>query len=303
MSSLPNFREVFVSRHGVSEGILVEFDFCQLEICALAELSKDAVLIEELNTGKDIHRLNAAAWVKCKPEEVTDAARKKAKILTFQLQYGAGAKKMAESLSIPAKEAKAFIDTYYNKYKGVGEYHAALLAHSNLCAMSANAQEDPTNEVMHYVCPITGRGYTFKIHKNESKHSWTGEKEYYFSPTEVKNYPVQGFATADIVPIVMNLILRKIQLFNNTHFPIGKPVGITCINTVHDSFMFDINSDYTYQLFTMVEEAFKEFPKYFKELFDYDLKVQYNYDVKFGADWSNSMTKLSRKEIQLLLEG
>lgn len=298
--SLPNFREVFVSRHGVENGVLVEFDFCQLEICALAELSRDPVLIEELNTGKDIHRLNAAAWLKCKPEEVTDSARKKAKILTFQLQYGAGPKKMSESLGIPQSEAKDFVDTYYYKYAGVKKYHAALVALSKLVAESANKQADPATEIMSYQCPISGRRYTFKTHENKSYR--TGQIEYSFSPTEIKNYPVQGFATADIVPIVLNLILGKVTLFNNTTFPIDTPLGISCINTVHDSFMFDVHSNYIYHLFTMVEHAFKEFPRYFKEVFDYDLKVQYNYDVKFGADWSNSMTKLTRKEIQLLLE-
>lgn len=292
--ALPNFRESFTSRFSSEHGVLVEFDFCQLEICALAELSRDRVLIEELNTGKDIHRLNAAAWLKCTPDEVTDSARKKAKIMTFQLQYGAGPAKMASTLDISKKEASEFIDTYYNKYKGIREWHAQLVAYKLLKEESTNKQADPSKEVLTHMCCITQRGYVFSPKQVDDRPG-----KWYYAGTEVKNYPVQGFATADIVPIVLNLILEKLS--ESLHF-YGLDSLIVPINTVHDSFMFDVHQSKILDLFKIVEESFTEFPTKFKELFDYDLLVKYNYDVKFGADWSNTMTKLTRKEVQLILE-
>ena len=286
MSEKYNIRKVFCSRY-FKDGIVAEFDFSQLEVAALAEISNDSVLLDEVNNGVDIHTENAALWLKCKPEEVTKELRKKAKIMTFQLQYGAGPKKMAESLNIRAEEAKKFIGTFYDKYKGVNSFHAAL------AALRDSYQETLDKQTIgqeSFVLPLagwspTGRMYTIPARLDKEKNHW------YLSLTEMKNYPIQGFATADVVPIVINMVYDRL---------IGSTFSAKLINTVHDSFVIDCHADEFGDVLRIVEQVFTQFPDYFYNLFDYKLKAVYNYDVKFGWNLSEEdMKKLTREEVQL----
>lgn len=279
---------MFCSRFG-DYGLLVEFDFSQLEICALAEVSRDKLLIEELNQGRDIHRSNAAMWLGKPPTDVTTDERKKAKVMTFQLQYGAKPPKMASSLGISVKEAEAFVFSYYRKYSGIKSFHDSLEAMKKGAEASMRKQTEPDKEIMFLQVTPTGRQYGIPARKSDSG-------TYYYSLTETKNYPIQGFGTADIVPVVLNLIFWNLYLNDNRQY-------IIPINTVHDSFMFDCHVDFLEILFSDVENAFREFPHRFKELFDYDLQVAYNYDVKYGKNWaSKQMDSLTRKEVQMIIE-
>jgi len=288
-----SIRECFVSRYGPENGFLVEFDFSQLEICALAEVSGDPVLIDELNRGEDIHRLNAAMWLVKKPEEVTTEERKRAKIMTFQLQYGAGPVKMAESLGILSGAAEAFISDFYDKYKGVDKYHTELAKERAERTSSSKKQTVPSNEVWVINPTPTGRMYTLPFRSADSGG-------FYYSRTEMKNYPIQGFGTADIVPVVLNLVYDNLhRIYDGL---VGKEAPLL-INTVHDSIMFDCHADELVTLFAAVECAFRDFPAKFKELFDYELKVVYNYDVKVGKNWfEKAMDKFTRTEVQSLIK-
>ena len=282
-----DIKKCIISDH--QEGLLVSFDFSQLEIGALAEITEDPVLIKEVNAGADLHRLNAAMWLKKDPSLVTDKERKHAKVMTFQLQYGAGYKKMAETLGITAGEAKAFIDAFYDKYKLVAEWHNKLKkrqqfltenhAHLNGTIM-AHGQE-------HY-SPVC-RNYFI----NCSKDSSTGEP--YLPLTAMKNYPVQGFATGDLVPIVVNRVqnIIKHQNLQNT---------IVLVNTVHDDFTYDLtNAEYLYILLQIVEYSFATLREYFTKYFHYTLQVDYTYEAKVGENLSE-VAKLTRKDIIELLQ-
>ena len=288
-----SIRECFVSRYGPENGFLVEFDFSQLEICALAEVSGDTVLIYELNRGEDIHRLNAAMWLGKKPEEVTTDERKKAKVMTFQLQYGAGAAKMAESLGITTEAAQDFITNFYKKYTGVFTYHEKLAMERLVRTASSKMQTDPSSEVWVINPTPTGRMYTLPFRQTDAG-------DYYYSRTEMKNYPIQGFGTADIVPVVLNMVYDSLHRIYDGWEGNGTPF---LINTVHDSIMFDCPAAELVTLFAAVEHVFRDFPHKFKELFDYELKVVYNYDVKVGKNWfEKDMDKFTRAEVQSLIK-
>lgn len=286
-----SIRECFVSRYGPDDGFLVEFDFSQLEICALAEVSGDELLISELNSGADIHRLNAAMWLGKTPDEVTTEERKKAKVMTFQLQYGAGSQKMAESLGILFDAAQNFIHNFYTKYRGVKKYHDVLSTERYDRTVSSKKQTDQASEVWVINPTPTGRMYTLSFRQKDAG-------DFFYSSTEMKNYPIQGFGTADIVPIVLNMI------YDECYVKLGDlPYTPLLINTVHDSIMFDCHYSCLYKLFAVVETCFQEFPKTFEKLFDYKLKVLYNYDVKFGKNWlEKDMVKLSRSDVQNLID-
>jgi len=281
-----NIRKRFCSRYG-KEGILAEFDFSQLEVAALAEISDDLTLLHEVNNGIDIHTENAAIWKKCHPSAVSKDIRKKAKIMTFQLQYGASANKMAESLGIPKSEAQNFIYTFYDKYKGVSRFHEELVCirdeHQKVLNKQTIGQE--ASYISLSTFSPTGREYRFPAKFDKERERW------YYSLTEMKNYPVQGFATGDIVPIVINMVNRGLYSKENC----------CLINTVHDSFVIDCEAEVFIDVLKLVEEVFTEFPIYFQERFDYALKAVYNYDVKFGWNlFEDDMKKLTREEVQSL---
>ena len=282
-----NIKECFITRNE-KENLFVCFDFSQLEICGLAELSGDEVLINELNNGVDIHSANAEEWKKQPFDSIPnkDKVRKQAKVMTFQLQYGAGAPKMAETLNITKKEAVDFIYSYYGKYKGVFNYHEDL----RLEKMAQGNPRDINDYIMLHPNisnhPM-GRLYTIKVKEFEGK--------LYYPLTELKNYPVQGFSTGDLVPLVVNKIVRVCEeYFKNRQVP-------KLVSTVHDDFTLEINSEYIYEVLAIVEEVFNNLHDYFKELFDYELKVIYNYDVKVGSNFAN-MQKLTRKEVRELIK-
>ncbi len=278
-----NIKECFIPREA-GTGLFITCDFSQLEVCALAELTGDPVLIEELNTGVDIHRVNAAMWKHCRPEEVTDKERKQAKVMTFQLQYGAGHKKIAETLGISEKEANAFITAFYAKYRLVAIWHTNLAETKKFFPSPREPDAYEVLDAKLSKSPVM-RAYTIKAKKND-------KGDYYYPLTEMKNYPVQGFATGDLVPLVVNRIM----------YILGQiPDKFELVSTVHDDFTIELaNAEDMYYVLSVIEYVFSDLKDYFKCLFDYELKLQYNYDIKVGTDFAD-MQKITRKEIQEIL--
>lgn len=270
----------FVSRFG-DDGWLLEFDASQLEVAALAEITKDPVLIDELNKGLDIHTRNAGAWLGKDESLVTKEERKSAKVMTFQTLYGASVGKMAETLGIMPLEVESFLRAFRDKYLNVSAYFnlaatAAALARSKI---------EPVTKTITTIPIITGRKYTTKILYNEKFGSWGAPQ------TQLRNYPVQGFATGDLIPLIINMV--NANLVGSTQ--------ILFVNTTHDSALYDVHKDATVWLLSYIEETFTSLKSVFKELFDYELKIDYTYEVKFGPNWSE-MTELTRTEVQQLLE-
>lgn len=270
-------------------GLLVSFDFSQLEIGALAEITEDPVLIKEINAGVDLHRANAAMWLKKDPSLVTDKERKHAKIMTFQLQYGAGYKKMADTLGITPKEAKEFIDSFYKKYESVAAWHKQLKERQKFLTENNMHLDGFTMKATYDHYSPVQRNYFV----NCSKDATSGEP--YLPLTAMKNYPVQGFATGDLVPIVVNRIENLIKQNNQQE-------NIILINTVHDDFTYDLTSaEHLYILLQIVEYSFATLKEYFHKYFNYTLLVDYTYEAKVGENLSE-VAKLTRKDIVELLQ-
>ncbi len=274
---MSDIKRLFVSRYG-EDGLLIEVDCKQLEVVALAELTQDPVLVKELNSGVDIHRQNAAVWLKKAPKDVTDEERRKAKVMTFQLQYGSGANNMAEQFWIPVKEAKDFINACYKKYAIISSVVGLLKKFSSYNKQSV----EPLSKTVEIpMLTPTGRKYEAGIYLSDYSHQWEP------SSTQMKNYPVQGFATGDIVPFIINMVMAELDPAHE---------HIKFINTVHDSMCFDIHDSKLLEVFKLIEKVFTDFPKMFKEVFDYDLIMNYSYTVKVGPNWKD-MSEYSRQEV------
>ncbi len=118
-------RRMFIAGPGQT---LVDADYSQIELRLLAHMSGDERMIEGFRSGEDVHRLTAAQVFGVAPEDVTAQMRSHAKAVNFGIVYGISAFSLAQDIDVPQAEAKAYIETYLEKYSGVREYMERTIA-------------------------------------------------------------------------------------------------------------------------------------------------------------------------------
>lgn len=118
-------RRAFVPTPGF---VLVAADYSQIELRVVAHYSGDPALQEAFATDQDIHTRTAAVVWGIPMDEVTPEMRRKAKAVNFGLIYGQTDFGLARSVGMSRAEAKAFIETYFEKFAGVKAYMDAKKA-------------------------------------------------------------------------------------------------------------------------------------------------------------------------------
>lgn len=269
---MSKIKNCFTSRF--LDGQLFEADYSQLEIVVLAYLADDLILKKDLWEGADLHTKSAAEWL-CKPEsEVTPDERRTAKSMTFLLQYGGGASALARQTGISKQQANNFINAYYERYRGVYDYHNKLIK-------TVTAGRYPSVHTTKSGIPAgisklyseTGRSYTFI----EEDTGWAENPA--FVPTKIKNYPVQGFATGDIMPIMRGRLyrhIRKQERLDN---------HILLINTVHDDVRLDVDCGYEKDAENILKTVLESVPEVFEEKFNITLDIPIRIEIKCGPNW------------------
>ena len=232
-------KKVFVSRF--EGGKILEADMAQLEFRAAAFLSQDGVAIEEVSTGFDVHSYTAKV--------ITDAGqhtdRQSAKAHTFAPLYG------ATGYGRTPAEAK-YYEHFTEKYKEVGLWHTRLAKE----ALNTGVIKIPS-----------GREYAFPDVVRKS----SGRVSHF---TQIKNYPVQGFATADIVPIAL---LHINKLLDNMQ---------SCIvNTVHDSIVIDVHPDEQRQVIDIINKTNNELDNLITLRWGIKFNVPLLLESKIGDNW------------------
>jgi DNA polymerase I-like protein with 3'-5' exonuclease and polymerase domains len=264
-------KQIFTSRFG-DEGVIVEFDFNQLEVVALAHVTKDRQLIYDIVSGVDIH---SALYKDMFGRLPTKEERKPFKSRTFQLIYGAGAKAISKQAGCSLEEAKRFITVFYGRYKDVAKWHTEFAATVERFATNNINEEGIKDKFRSYTHQTeTGRRYHFSEYYNEAEWS---TRMYNFSPTEMKNYPVQGLATGDIVPMMLGILFRK--LVNKDY--------VKMVNTVHDSIMFDVHVAAKHLVIEEVLTTLQNTHVHFFETFGKPLALKLNAGASVGKNWFN----------------
>lgn len=105
-----------------SDASFLSADYSQIELRLLAHLSDDPTLIKAFQEGEDIHTYTASLVYGMPLEEVTKQMRHAAKAVNFGILYGQGAFGLSKEIGVPIEEAKAFIDTYFQRYGKVRDY-------------------------------------------------------------------------------------------------------------------------------------------------------------------------------------
>ena len=114
-------RKAFVPEE--KNSVLLSSDYSQIELRVLAHISGDEHLIDAFKHGADIHTSTAMRVFNIeKPEDVTPNDRRNAKAVNFGVVYGISDFGLSNNLGISRKEAKAYIETYFERYPGIKDY-------------------------------------------------------------------------------------------------------------------------------------------------------------------------------------
>jgi DNA polymerase-1 len=179
-------RAGFVAEMG---NLFVGADYSQVELRLLAHLSGDAELIRRFRQGDDIHAATAAAVFGVDPSAVTPELRRRAKVINFGILYGMSPFGLSRELGIGGKEAKTYIDHYFDRYPGVKEY---------IDGLKTTARKDG------YVLTLMGRRRTLKDIDSRNKVLREAAERMAI------NTPIQGSA-ADLIKMAMIRVDREFR--------------------------------------------------------------------------------------------
>ena len=238
-------RRVFVSRF--NGGGLLNADFKQLEFRVAAFLAQCANAMKDIADGVDVHRQTAAAIFSKSGDAVTKEERDDAKKSTFRPLYGG-------TSGTPAQ--LAYFKYFFSHYDGIFSWHNKLCEH----AVAEGFIQTPSGRI--YAFPFCAR------RKN-------GSVSYH---TQIKNYPVQGFATGDILPVTMIEIFRLMKERN---------VRSKLCLTVHDSIVADCHPQEQDIMVQIFKEGFARTIPALKERFNIDFNISLDFDLDFGYNLLN----------------
>ena len=238
-------KRVFVSRW--NDGEIMEADFAQLEFRVAAFLSQDKIAMEEVASGFDVHSYTA----KVISNAGQDISRQDAKAHTFAPLYGASGfgRTPAEAM---------YYRQFIQKYSGIGSWHKKL----------AKEVLDTGN-----VRTPSGREFAFPLATRRANGSIT-----YF--TQVKNYPVQSFATADIVPISLIYIDKMLQ---------ANKLQSCVVNTVHDSIVIDIHPKEKEKVIRIINRTNEVLVDIVNKKWNIDFNVPLLLEIKIGKNWLDTV--------------
>lgn len=230
--------------------MLVNGDVKSLENVVAADLSRDPVMMQEIKEKQDLHANNQTAFGL--------PSRLVAKVLVFRILYGGGAYSFANDSDFTAtstsiKYWERAIEAFYDKYRGVKEWHETLIT---------TAQKDGKLTIP------SGRHYPIIPVENK----WKGGLDWPI--TVIKNYPVQGFG-ADLV-MLARLEARKRLRETDLEYKL--------ISTIHDSIIIDTPEKNVGIVGKILFDAIEAVPKLCKQVFDYDFSLPLTSEIQYGRN-------------------
>lgn len=292
-------KQVFVSRF--EQGRIIQSDFTALEIYIQAILTGDTQLIRDLIDGLDMHCARVATTygvdydmvklaVKAEDaedfpgEKVWGPRRTKAKVFSFQRAYGAGAALIAASTGMPREEVDALIAAEQIRYPQVEPFYEALgktieaskrgvrkvIPHPDYPAKQVELRtgyyRTPDNKLYAYVEQPSPK---FVVDRSGK---WTG-----FSPTEIKNYIVQG-GGAEWAKAAMWLAIRA-------YYKHGNFGGLALlVNQVHDACYTDAHPSVAFEAAALLHACMEAASELMENYFGWPIPVPVPSETKWGAN-------------------
>ena len=204
-----DIRRGFIPRSGWQ---LLAADYSQIELRLLAHLSGDEAFVAAFRAGGDIHRQTASVIFEVPLDDVTSEMRARAKTINFATIYGQGAHALSRQLRIEHAEAKAFIETYFERFAGVRRW---------LDRAVSDARERGYVETL-----FNRRRYIPEIHDRNFNTRSFGERL-------AQNSPIQGSA-ADLIKMAMIRVQAALT---------KEVMAARMLLQVHDELVFEVPPD------------------------------------------------------------
>lgn len=312
-----DIKTVFTSRFG---GKLIQSDFSSLEIYVQAILTQCRQLVDDLKAKLDMHVLRLATKLGrsyeellplCKgyvgadgvfvePEPEWDYARTGAKVFSFQRAYGAGAQKIADSTGMSIEDVKALIAAESTRYPEIDRYFDDL-------TKTVQRSRKPTGLVFQHpevptaVCHI-GRGYSrtpdgkLYSYVESASPKYLAEKgtAQSFSPTELKNYVVQG-GGGEWAKAAMALAMRAFYKRRNFGHR-----AVLC-NQVHDALYADADDTVANEAAALLHACMEAASDYIEYYFNWQLPLPVPSDTTWGANMKEEHSIPGVKEAAAVL--
>jgi len=217
-------------------GKILEIDFAQLEFRTAVYLAQDKQGMEDIKNKIDVHQYTA---------DIIGVSRQDAKAHTFKPLYGG---------VTGTEDEKRYYTKFLEKYKDIKTWHDKL-----------------QSEAIRYkrIKLPTGREYSFPY---AERTPWGGSTY----GTQIKNYPVQGFATADIVPLACINIYKLMR---------EKGVKSLLVNTVHDSIVADVYPGEEDVMSNIFNQGTADVIPALKQYYKIDFNVPLDTELKIGNNW------------------
>lgn len=244
----------FVTRN--DKNILASIDYSQQELRILSHLSRETSLQEAFKTGLDIHKYTASKMYGVSYDKVNKEQRNAAKTINFGIVYGMGAQALSRSLEISLKDAKIFIDKFFEEYPKLKEYYNTLLTKS--------AEKG-------YSETIFGRKKSGKnlISTNPLLKS--------NAIRETMNFPIQGSAS-DQIKAAMIIIDQNI---------LKKKKNVKMLLQIHDELVFEIEDAYDIEgnISSETKAILEEIKSDMENVVKLDVPVIV--EIKVGQSWGS----------------
>lgn len=224
---------------------LISFDYSQIELRVLAHLAHVKSLIQAFNQDKDIHRHTASVVFGVSEDEVTPLMRRNAKAVNFGIIYGMSDFGLSEQLGVSVKEAKAFIQKYFEQYSEIKDY-----MNQNIAFGKEHGFVSTILNRKRYIPEINEKNYM----RQE------------FGKRLAMNSPIQGSA-ADIIKLAM---IKVDQLLKENH------MKSKMILQVHDELIFDVYSDEVEKVMEIVKNGMEN---------AYQLSVELKAEGTYAKNW------------------
>ena len=179
-------RKMFLAGEGK---VLVDADYSQIELRLLAHIAGDKTMQEGFRTGADIHTITASQVFGVGEDAVTKQMRSAAKAVNFGIVYGISDWSLSEDIGVSVKEAKEYMQRYFDTYSGVYQYQKDVVA---------RAKEDG------YVATLMGRRRELPELKSSNFNLRA------FGERVALNMPIQGTA-ADIIKLAMIAVWKRLK--------------------------------------------------------------------------------------------
>lgn len=236
-------RKYFITKS--DDYVLIDADYSQIELKVLAHMSKDANMIYAFNSGADIHTMTASQVFNVEPSEVTPELRKRAKAVNFGIVYGIGAFALSKSLNVSNKEAKQFINSYFDTYPDVHRFINQLIESSKETG---------------YAKTMFGRIRYIPELSSPNKITQA------FGERAAMNSPIQGTA-ADIIKIAMINVNKALE---------DAKIDAKLILQVHDELIVESRKDCQEKAFEILKTEMEK---------AISLLVPLTADVAVGDNW------------------